>query len=412
MAIGRPLNLTPNIATKNISVVATAGQTVFTVTGGYRINEIAVYRNGTRLVDGRDFTALDGVIITLVSAATEGDVLEFSIFDSFNVSAAVNTSGDSTINGELTATKFIGDVTGNVSGSSGSSTGNAAGLTGTPDITINNLVGVAATFTGAVTYEDVTNIDSVGVVTAGKGFRATTGGLIVTAGVTTVTDGIELGASGVGGTITGAGNAEFAGITTSKGNLNVGTGITAYASTSNLNVGTGVTVYGSTGIVSATAFYGDGAALSGVVSGIEVMSDGSSVGTSLTALNFSGATITTAASGITTITIAAAGLSTAAGTSAGIVTTLYLSDAQDHKMTASGITTITCSGGTEGESHTLRITNSGITTIGFSTYFLWPSGSPPSIPSTDGAINLISFTVQRVGTAGTQLLAGASLDFS
>ena len=33
MAIGRPLNLTPNIATKNLSVIATAGQTAFTVTG-------------------------------------------------------------------------------------------------------------------------------------------------------------------------------------------------------------------------------------------------------------------------------------------------------------------------------------------------------------------------------------------
>ena len=43
MAIGRPISLTPNIATKNISSLATADQTEFTVTGGYRINEIAVY---------------------------------------------------------------------------------------------------------------------------------------------------------------------------------------------------------------------------------------------------------------------------------------------------------------------------------------------------------------------------------
>ena len=85
---------------------------------------------------------------------------------------------------------------------------------------------------------------------------------------------------------------------------------------------------------------------------------------------------------------------------------------QDHKVTASGITTITCSGGTEGDSHTVRITNSGIATVGFSTYFLWPSGATPAIPKADGTLSLISFTVQRVGTAGTQLLAGASLDFS
>ena len=106
------------------------------------------------------------------------------------------------------------------------------------------------------------------------------------------------------------------------------------------------------------------------------------------------------------------GLTTAAGTAAGIVTTLFLSSAQDHKITASGITTITCSGGTEADSHTVRIINSGITTVGFSTFFLFPSGSTPSLPTADGAISLISFTVNRVGAGGTQLLAGASVNFS
>ena len=169
-----------------------------------------------------------------------------------------------------------------------------------------------------------------------------------------------------------------------------------------------------TGVVTATSFSGDGSELSGVVSGIEVKSSGTSVGTSLTALNFSGATITTGSAGITTITISAAGISTSAYAvpTAGLTTYLKLSDAQEHKLTASGITTVTCYGGTEGESHTLRIVNSGVSTVGFSTYFLWPSGAPPSLTISDGAINLVSFTVQRVGTAGTQLLAGVSLDFS
>ena len=85
----------------------------------------------------------------------------------------------------------------------------------------------------------------------------------------------------------------------------------------------------------------------------------------------------------------------------------------DHKITAVGITTITCQGaGKEGASGTIRITNSGICTVGFSTYFLWPSGASPSIPTADGSINVISYTIQRVGTAGTQLLSGASLSFS
>ena len=86
-------------------------------------------------------------------------------------------------------------------------------VTGIVTATTGNITG-NLTVGGSVTCEDVTNVDSVGIVTAGKGFRVTTGGLIVTAGVATATDGIELGASGVGGTMTAAGNVEFAGIVT------------------------------------------------------------------------------------------------------------------------------------------------------------------------------------------------------
>ena len=242
------------------------------------------------------------------------------------------------------------------------------------------------TIGGTLTHEDVTNIDSVGVVTARGGFLA--GNPAVS----------------VGATITAAGAASFSGIGTFNSSLNVPNG--------NLTVGSAVTVYASTGIVSATAFYGDGAALSGVVSGIEVESGGTSVGTSLTAINFaSGATITQGSSGITTVTIAA-GITTYANVASGIVSTLYLSDAQDHKITTRGVVTFTASGGSEGDSHTLRIINSGVSTVGFSTYFLWPSGSSPVMPTASGAISLISFTVQRVGAGGTQLLAGASLNYS
>ena len=53
-----------------------------------------------------------------------------------------------------------------------------------------NITGIATfgsdvSIGGTLTYEDVTNVDSVGIVTAGKGLRATTGGLVVTAGVST-----------------------------------------------------------------------------------------------------------------------------------------------------------------------------------------------------------------------------------
>ena len=104
MPIGRPLELTPNIASKTVSATATAAQTSFSVEGGYRINELGVYRNGIRLVQGKDFTASDGSSVTLLSAATVSDILDFVIFDSFNIADAINTVGDQTLSGQLTAT--------------------------------------------------------------------------------------------------------------------------------------------------------------------------------------------------------------------------------------------------------------------------------------------------------------------
>ena len=72
--------------------------------------------------------------------------------------------------------------------------GGVNGSWSSSDLTVRNVTGVAATFTGALTYDDVTNVDSIGIVTARGGF--------------------EIGASGVGGTITAAGNAEFTGVCT------------------------------------------------------------------------------------------------------------------------------------------------------------------------------------------------------
>ena len=83
------------------------------------------------------------------------------------------------VTGVATATTFSGNVTGNVTGNA---SGTAGGLTGTPDITVRYITGVAATFTGNVSiggtliYEDVTNIDSVGLVTARTGIRVLAGG--------------------------------------------------------------------------------------------------------------------------------------------------------------------------------------------------------------------------------------------
>ena len=64
----------------------------------------------------------------------------------------------------------------------------------TSDYQINNIVGVAATFTtlnvdGVLTYEDVTNIDAVGIITAQKGIHLGAGatvGHLSTVGISTI----------------------------------------------------------------------------------------------------------------------------------------------------------------------------------------------------------------------------------
>ena len=89
----------------------------------------------------------------------------------------------------------------------------------TGNITGNLTVGGNADISGVLTYEDVTNIDSVGIITAQSG--------------------VEFGASGVGGTITADGQAEFVGIVTALG----------------VNV---------SGVVTATSFSGDGSNLTGI----------------------------------------------------------------------------------------------------------------------------------------------------
>ena len=76
------------------------------------------------------------------------------------------------VTGVATATTFSGALSGNATSAT-----SASGLTGTPDITVRNIVGVGATFSGVLSYEDVTNVDSVGIITAQSGVNVTAGGL-------------------------------------------------------------------------------------------------------------------------------------------------------------------------------------------------------------------------------------------
>ena len=130
-------------------------------------------------------SGLTGLANTAFINATQLNVIGVTTVGS---AVTINSTGIDAVSGVITASSFVGNVTGNASGTAG-------GLTGSPSINVTNI-----TASGTLTYEDVTNVDSIGIVTARSG--------------------IEFGAAGVGGTITAVGNAEFAGITT------VGLGLT------------------------------------------------------------------------------------------------------------------------------------------------------------------------------------------
>ena len=260
-----------------------------------------------------------------------------------------------------TKVQLVSNIVGNVSGGasftgivtasafSGDLIGNATGLSGTPNINVTNL-----NVSGVSTLGSVSSLNVTG--------NAIIGGDLTVNGTQTIinTQVLDVADKNIG-----------IGSTSSPSDaLADGAGITIYATTnktltwnnSNSRMAFSTNLY-------APVYYGDGSQLTGISAGI---------GTE--------------------------------ATSGGSVT-LNLTK-QDHKLTVTGITTITVSGGTEGDSHTVRIVNSGIATVGFSTFFLFPSGSVPSLPTTSGAISILSFTVHRVGAAGTQLLAGASQNFS
>ena len=161
---------------------------------------------------------------------------------------------------------------------------------------------------------------------------------------------------------------------TTPGDVGIG-GTLTYEDVTNvdsLGVGTFRDGLRVTGICTATAFHGDGSSLTGI----------------------------------------SVGITTEAITPSGITTHLLLSSADDHKVLATGNVTIDVTGGTEADSHTVRIENVGVATVGFSTAFKFPSGGTPSLPTASGSISLISFSVHKTGAAGTTLLAGASVNFS
>ena len=213
------------IGTTNPQAMLQVGTAVSVYGNSGIVSATSFYGDGANLTNvGMDTGVVVSDQVFVVGVATVGSAV------------TINSTGIDAVSGVITASSFVGDVTGNLTGQasalSGSRTiggvvfdntgninlpgvnqsgtqntsGTAANLSGTPDITIRNVTGVAATFTGVLTYEDVTNVDSVGFITARSG--------------------IKFGAAGIGGTVTGTGQAEFVGVVTASQFVGGGSGLT------------------------------------------------------------------------------------------------------------------------------------------------------------------------------------------
>ena len=245
--------------------------------------------NLTGIIAGATLSAGSGDQRVVLTGQTSGSMTAAATDAELTYNSGTNTLSATTFSGTTINGSLTGDVTGNVTGTAATFSGNVS-------------VG------GVLTYQDVTNVDSIGVVTARSG----------------------------------------------------------------VSIGAGQSVGSNSGTVT---YYGDGSNLTGIAAGIST---------------------------------------TASSPSANTVILLDLSSAQHHELTlTAGITTISCQNGTFGDSHSVVLVqpSSGIATVGFSTYFLFPSGATPSMSEGSGKIDLLSFVVRKVGAAGTELLASAGLNY-
>jgi len=197
-----------------------------------------------------------------------------------------------TVTGVVTATTFVGALTGNVTGDvTGNTSGTAGGLTGSPSINVTNI-----TASGTLTYDDVTNVDSLGIITARNGARVTAGGINIVSGVSTFANQIDAnGSVDITGIITASHGARV-----TAGGINIVSGVSTFANQIDANgcidatgivtashgfraatgganlVGIVTASHGFraatgganlVGVVTATSFSGDGSALTGISAG-------------------------------------------------------------------------------------------------------------------------------------------------
>ena len=71
--IGKGVAGLASVSERKKVFTATSGQTAFTPPDGYTVNNVDVFQNGIRLVDGTDYTATDGTTVTLTNGAQVDD---------------------------------------------------------------------------------------------------------------------------------------------------------------------------------------------------------------------------------------------------------------------------------------------------------------------------------------------------
>ena len=298
------------------------------------------------------------------------------------------------------------------------------------DVSIGGTVSIA----GTLTYEDVTNVDAVGLITARDGIKVGSGitlsvdGDIFATGVVTATT-FSGAFSGDGSNLTGVANTNV--VLTDKLHVGDSPELIAVGIGSDLEIfhdGTNSHIKDDTSSTLVVTnddlrlkSSGDEMYVRCVANGsVSLWYDQSSHGTAKLATSATGVTIdgTVAATSYTgdgsSLTGISVGVQTEAASISGITTYLNLSK-DDHELVVTGTNTISVIGGAQGTSHTLRLQNSGIATVTLdSTYFKFASGGTPAFPTASGSISLVSFTVHKAGAVGvnTILLTGASVSFS
>tara|TARA_R100000479_G_scaffold24629_2_gene9315 strand:+ start:9342 stop:11315 length:1974 start_codon:yes stop_codon:yes gene_type:complete len=193
---------------------------------------------------------------------------------------------NSSVSTGQTAIYSYGDfeATGNITGGGSITGGGNLSIGGSTTIDESLTVSGLSTFTGAADFNNNVDIDghtelddvNVSGASTFTGAIDANGGLNVS-GATTISSGDF--------TVTSGNVTMSAGDLDITGNLDV-SGISS--------VGSAITMYGSSGIISATAFYGDGANLDNTISGVGIQTnDNNTVGYGITFLHLKGPGIST-----------------------------------------------------------------------------------------------------------------------